>query len=615
MLSIVSIGIGQYPCAKELDDISCAGHDAEGVFDAFRNIMGDDFINHTSICLKDITATEFINILGSLKFSIIEDQDIMVLYFSGHADNIRQYGNDTDFSLLFSDYNEKIMCGYVSLIYDVVPLLDSIRCNIVLILDCCYSGEGLKSATSIVGDHQISVISATSNRNMATYKGENSEFAHAIIDGIKDIKTHNEDFTLRSLQKYIQERYNKSQINTAAGKTGEIYLKKAVNIESRYYNLKEKFLLQLQNGDDKYREALWYAISDIPEPMEVDIFEEYFHCSNVHSVFPVEVNWLVRRAVGSTISLLEDETHRLNLVYELIESELWQEQCVGIIGARYDIKSNKEIYKKIVELVSKKVIKKIDAVWLANLYASDNLEYDYHVFLDTSLMENSWGIQEVYKTASNHGCSFDGFKRELRKKEILCDNWSQTFDNFEKYTNSQLYCQLSKKNERGRLPINSKAKFILSSLYGNWRGYKSVNCKLYFESNLKSDIRRELLFAEYFPQIEYRMAIFDYFITESDLLREYSNELKWGLQDYHPWVRRTAIQAFRAANILLNECNESIIQYIKGNERNIGELDLYIQYNTDISEESLLIEDMQKSGKYTDADIRGVKAKFINRIF
>ena len=57
MLSIVSIGIGQYPCAKELDDISCAGHDAEGVFDAFRNIMGDDFINHTSICLKDITAT------------------------------------------------------------------------------------------------------------------------------------------------------------------------------------------------------------------------------------------------------------------------------------------------------------------------------------------------------------------------------------------------------------------------------------------------------------------------------------------------------------------------------------------------------------------------------
>lgn len=81
--------------------------------------------------------------------------------------------------------------------------------------------EGLKSATSIVGDHQISVISATSNRNMATYKGENSEFAHAIIDGIKDIKTHNEDFTLRSLQKYIQERYNKSQINTAAGKQGK----------------------------------------------------------------------------------------------------------------------------------------------------------------------------------------------------------------------------------------------------------------------------------------------------------------------------------------------------------------------------------------------------------
>lgn len=611
MLSVISIGISKYPCSERTLDISCAGNDARKVFDAFKSIMGEDFSDHTSICLRNITATEFVHLLDSLKFSFVTDKDTMILYFSGHANNIKQYANEQDFSLLFSDYNEELLNGYVSLINEIIPLLNKICCNIVLILDCCYSGEGLKSATSIVGNHQISVISATSGRDVTGFTENGSELANAIVDGIRDIKIHNEDFTLNTLQKSIQERCPKSQINVAAGKLGEIYLKKVLDYEKIYYNLKEKFLWQIQNGDDKYREALWYSLSDIPVPIQVEILNEYFHCTNENSKFPIEVNWQVRRSIGSVISLLEDKNHRFGLVYKLIESGIWQEQCIGIIGARYDIKNNKNIYKRIIKLVSEKVIKKIDAVWLVNLYAADNLEYDYRLFLNTSLINNSWGIQEVYKTSQKHGCAFGMFKSELEKTGISYQDGMHIIRCFKAYNTSQLYRIFNKENERGRLPENSKAKFILSSLYGNWRGYKLVNCKGYFRNNLERDIRRELLAAKDFPQVEYRMALFEYFITESELLRQYSNEVKWGLQDTHPWVRRTAIQAFKSAKLFIKECNDSIIKYIQEEDENIGELDLYIQFTPENGGMDRLITALQKSKKYAEVDIEGVEAKFL----
>ena len=608
VLSIISIGINEYPCS-DLENISCAHDDAKKMYDAFKSIMNEDFLEHASVCLLDITASDFVHLLNSLKFSFVTEQDTMVLYFSGHACNIKQYGSEYDFSLLFSDYNERLLSGYVSLINDVIPLLNKMRCNLVLILDCCYSGEGLKSATSIVGVHQISVISATSNRGVTGFSENGSELANAIEHGIRNIKIHNEDFTLNKLQQSIQAQYPKAQINIAAGKFGEIYLKKAQDFNSLYYSLKEKFLCQIQNGGDKYREALWYSISDIPEKIQMGIFEEYFHCLNEQSQFPVEVNWLVRRAIGSAIALLEAECHRRDLVYKLIESQIWQEQCIGIIGARYDIKNSKDVYKKVVELVSDKVISKIDAVWLANLYVSDNPGYDYRVFLDTSLMDNSWGIQEVYKTAMDHGCSCEEFQMELEKRNDSYQEWFQTFHNLKTDKIPELWNVLNEKTARGRLPANSKAKFILSALYGNWRGYKLVSCDLYFNSKLECDIRQELRLAKRFPEIEYRMALFEYFISKPDILKKYSNELSWGLDDSHPWVRRTAIQAFKATKEFSEKCNQSIFDYIENRNGNIGELDLYIEFNPNIDAVKKLIEAICKTEKYSKFDVEGVRMK------
>lgn len=608
MLSVISIGINKYPCC-DLQNISCAGKDAHRIYEVFKNIMEDEFAEHSSICLSDITSAEFIHLLDSLKFSITNDEDTLVLYFSGHASNIKNYGSVAKFSLLFSDYNEDILSGYVSLENEIIDLLNKISCNIVLILDCCYSGEGLRFATSVVGDHQISVLSATSNRMLAEFSVDGSELANAIVLGIRDIKVHNYDFTLNRLQQCIQSRYPKSQINTAAGYTGEIYLKKAIDFKSDYYDLKKRFLWQIQNGVDKYKEALWYSISDIPEPIEMEIFFEYFHSTNEDSISPVESNWLVRRAIGSAIACLDDVYQRLSLTQKLIDSRIWQEQCIGIIGARYDIKKNAKVFEYLTKLVSERIIKKIDAIWLANLYAADNLNYDYHLFLDTSLMSNSWGIQEVYKTAHKHGCTCEIFVKELESRGISYQEWFQCYHQVNESMNSNLYQILSQKNERGRLPVNSKAKFILSSLYGNWRGHKLINCRMYFKNNLDSVIRAELEAAQKFPQIEYRMALFEYFMTEPELLMQHARELEWGLVDVHPWVRRTAIQAYKSAKINLKECNKSIIDYILLGRSNIGELDLYIEYNPHVDTQDILIQALTDTKRYNQFEIEGVRVK------
>ncbi|MGN0268084.1 MAG: hypothetical protein ACI4D7_10445 [Lachnospiraceae bacterium] len=610
MLSVVSVGISNYPFC-ELQNIPCAGSDSEKIYDAFKNIMDDEFAEHTSICLKNISAIEFIHLLDSLRFSFTNDEDTMVLYFSGHACSMKTYGSDTDFSLAFCDFNEKILCGYVSLANTIIPILNKICCNIVLILDCCYSGEGLKFATSIVGDHQISVMTATSNRMLAEFTEGGSQLANAIISGIKEIKIHNEDFTLNTLQQHIQVIYPKAQINMAASKTGDIFLKKAIDIKLTYFDLEKRFLQQIQIGEDKYKEAMWYAMSDLPLPVSSKIISTYFHSENENSIFPVEANWLVRRAIGSSIACIEDISYRRKITNRLIESLIWQEQCIGIIGARYDIRYEESSYDNLVRLINNKTINKIDAVWLANLYASDNEKYDYCIFLSTSLAQNSWGLQEIYKTALRHGCNLDSFCEVLNQYKIDTDEWYLQYVSVHEWeTSSSLYRILCEKNERGRLPANSKAKFILSSLYGNWRGHKLQNFKTYFKSTLEPDIKSELQQAGNYCQIEYKMAIFEYFITEHAQLVKYLDSLKWGLYDPHPWVRRTAIQAFKAANIMIEECNQSIISYILSDFQNIGELDLIIEYNSTESGIDELLIALNKSGRYNEYDIESVKTKF-----
>lgn len=582
MLSIVSIGIGSYKLSK-FDNIKCARTDAIHIYDAFKSIMEDEFSEHGSICLYDIFARDFLGLLNSLSCSLISSDDILVLYFSGHADCITNYGSQLDYSLCFADYNEELMTGYVSLNNQIIPAFNKINANIILILDCCFSGFGLQVASSHVGGNHISVFAASTDKGFAYYSDRGSLFSEAICKSIYVIKNADEDFTLARLQSIINNYYERAQLNIAAG-SREIVIKSRKNYQEIYYDFEKRFIKKLSTEcDDRYKEAMWYSLIEMPVYLRKRIFSEYFHCINEDSIFPSELNWLVRRAIGSTISNIDDVEYRKRIERKLLSSTIWQEQCIGIIGARYDIASDDSIYQLLIDKIRTNQIARVDAVWLANLYASDNFNYNYYLFLNSSLINSSWGINEVYKCAKNRpGFELAKFLDSLNTSPLIKQEWNEQYLSFHSWKkNSALYGIMSQKSERGRLPENSKAKFVLSSLYGNWRGYRIFNLKNYFNDYSKEIIEKELNEIQYFSEVEYRMSIFFYFLSEPELLKSYIDSLRWGLHDNHPWVRRTCIQCFKSAGILKKECNSSICNYIESRQEQIGLFDLLIEYSAD----------------------------------
>ena len=579
MISVLSVGIQNYRDIK-MQNIDCALLDSKRVYNAFRDILGEDFSEHYSICLSNIFADVFKSALSCYRFLFSEEQnsDVLIIYFSGHAKTIN--GN---YVLCFSDFDENYS-GYVSL-DEFAQLLNNISSDKIVILDCCFSGNGLELA-NVQLNHRVSILTSNNHNGCAEFSSEGSQFTMSLCESIYEIKSENIDFTLNELQNRVNSKHSSSCFNMGAGQTGSITLKTPTNMETVYFDFDKRFYNRISRSDRFFREAFWYSLSGLPFAITQKVYNDIFRCFNPFSSYPLEASWLVRRAIGSSISCIENDHNRLYIAKNLIMSSFWQEQCIGIIGARYDFEKDEELCELVKTRITNNSIRKIDAVWLANLYLAENENYDYHIFLNSSLASNSWGIQEIYCSATRHCTDFDSFLKSLESiidKKGFCskavvDEWQDSYINSPK-SKSSLYNTIDTRESRGRLPKNSKAKFILSSLYGNWRGNKTLNLRNYFESQKSEIIKHELNEAARFARIEFRMAIFDYLTGHPDLINQYKEYIIWGLSDAHPWVRRSAIQAFKSADFGADIINNSIIEYFKCTDiEHIGEFDLILEY-------------------------------------
>lgn len=608
-LSLIAIGVSKY---KEplLESIPCAHQDCQMIYNAFRSIMGEDFSESTSVCVKDITAKNFYALLNGLKYTYTNPEDTLVIYFSGHAKNIRGNSGPPVFSLCCRDYSSEDSDNAISVEGQMISNLREVSCNVVLILDCCYSGAALINATYQPGAQQISILCSTNERSLAEFAKDGSYYAKAVSESILEIKAKNIDFTVENLQSRIHVRYKNACCNTASNYTGSIPLKLAVPYEEMYYDFSKRFFKQLNDRSVHYREAIWYSLCDIPSKLTCGLFRDYFKCTNPDSHFEPEANWLVRRAIGSAIACIEDHVERQNLNKTLLKSASWQEQCIGIIGARYDIKSNDDVFCDIIDLVNNRKIKRIDAVWLVNLYAADHVDYDYSVFLSTTLAELPWGINEIWKTAKQKGVSFEAFYQILEEYHVKhAAVWKSDF--YEKHqwqTSSILYGCFSDNKARGRLPVKTKSKFILSLLFGNWRGHTTTDLRTLLD-NMTAEARNlELCEVASYAETEYKMALFDFFASEPEWFNKCKESLMWGLLDMHPWVRRTAIQAFKTIGMESAVINNAILNYIQSGENHIGIFDLILEYEIGCIEDVEALTDVLEQLGYTSADIKSVRA-------
>lgn len=621
MVSLLSIGIQKYEYSN-LEEIHCATLDSLKVYDAIKSILGDDFSEHQSVCLNNITSISFKSIISSYKYMFSKDSasDYLILYFSGHAGTY-----ENSFSLCFSDFKENFehfdSSGYIAF-EEIIKLLGKIACEKIVILDCCFSGSGLSMANTSVLDHRISIISSNNENGLAHFDEKGSLFTKCLCDSLYEIKTENIDFTLNELQNRMNAKHSTSCLNMGAGITGNVLLKERANLEIVFYDFEKRFYDRISKSDRFFREASWYSLSGLPFDITKKVYYEVFLCLNPFSRYPLEASWLVRRAIGSSISAIENKQYRLLIVKKLISSTYWQEQCIGIIGARYDFENDENLVNYVEQKIKQKWISKVDAVWLANLYIAESHRYNYLIFLNSSLSKTVWGIQEIYKSAARNNISIDTFHKSLnrlihnsscsyQKKAIL--SWQNTIIKPET-EKPVLYEIIARQEYRGRLPKNSPAKFILSTLYGNWRESKSLNLKQYFESQNDEVIKRELSEAASFKEVEFRMAIFHYLVGDSVYVKRYFDYLKWGLSDLHPWVRRTAIQAFKAGSIEQEKTNYSILNYFENNPiEQIGEIDLLLEYvEKDLPSDSNILRFVKSCNRFSDGDYRSIAFSIYN---
>lgn len=542
------ISIGVKKCRIEsLCEIECAHEDAYLVYETFSNVLDLDFSEKRSVCLVEPKESEFETVLKMFKKNL-NSSDNLIIYFSGHGELL----NNSTLSLLFSDAEDSEGKYNLRRLKDE---LNGVEFQTILILDCCHSGAALDIANSsnIFNHEKISVLASNEPIERAQFSKEGSAFTLNLCNALNNINVKGKNISLQIIVEEIESCGNKCYINTPEIQRN-VVLKEAINLIEDNKDFRKRFLLRISESDITTREMHWYYLMDFPELTKIEILNNNF--DNEIS----EPHWLVRRAIGSLISEMRDFKFKEETVLSLLYSRNWMKQCIGLIGARKEM-NQKSIKNRVIEILRSDT--QIDAIWLANLYLADSGFQDIDSALSSSLSKTSWGIIDIWMRYSNK------IEEDILLSKITSvvetnimnpliihlyfdSNRVENEDLIEAVKKSKLIPDLYELKKRGETKF-IKQKWLFSSLYGNWRDQVDLKLREFFDNTSKEEIKFDLKLAADIPLVEMRMAIFQYMIIYNDLILEYVDELKWGLQDPHPWVRRTAIHALKDHPNLIKE--------------------------------------------------------------
>ena len=507
--------------------------------------------------------------------------------------------------MLFKDYD----CendGFLEL-SSIKSYFNGFNNKLLFILDCCYSGEGLAFATNTESESEVSVLSACNSYSPARFDKNGSLFTNSLCNGIQKIIRNDDTFSLNTLVTYIKDSgYHGLQVNMGAGNSIDLVFKKNCLFTDNLPNFCIKFVNEIHKGNILTREALWYSLDSMSSSLIADVCEMYFNQKSNY----LEASWLVRRAIGSTLGnhIYHERIEKIAL--KLLLSHYWQLQCIGIIAFRKTLTKRKDVCHNLIELIKNKRISKIDAVWLANLYLSETKYYPFDLFCKTSLKDSLWGTMELFKAQINHLGHKEALKYWEGSKYYNYLTTEYNFINDPQNIESHLIRYIYATDSRGRVPSNIKSKFLYSALYGNWRNQIQLDLKTYFDTYKTNVIAWELKEAYKIPNVERKMALFSFLSDNNSIAKKYAEYVMWGLNDPHPWVKRTAIQFFaqfkKYADILKTCYFEHEV-----NDFYPGNLDMYLlcpeEYKLD------LLEIIGKKNSLTDGDFRSLKDAIINQ--
>lgn len=551
---LISVGIKK--CKDEsFGEIPCAFNDANLVYETLNKVLNPDFSESNSVSLTGPTADEFKAVVKMFKRNLSE-ADNLIIYFSGHGELI----NNDSLALLFSDADSEGEGRYKLL--QLKDILGQVNFQTIVILDCCHSGAGLNIAnnTNVFSNEKISVLASSSPFARAAFDDSGSTFTRIFCNVFNQINEEGKPVSLRILAEEIESLGHRCYVNTPNGYPNIVLKRSTILIEDNR-DFQKRFLMRINESDTTTREMHWYYLMDLPELTKIEVLRNYFE-KNVS-----EPHWLVRRAIGTLISELKDFKHKEKFVLDLLRSSDWMAQCIGLIGARKEL-DHESIRSEVKKILSSDT--QIDAIWLANLYLSDSKYPDIENALSSSLSKTPWGVLDIwirYSEKIENSILLEKIKSKvdasLLKPLFLHmyfeDGSIEDEELLEQAKKSKLIPFLYELKKRGETK-SAKQKWLFSSLYGSWRDQLDLKLRDFFYHNHEEDIRIDLELAAELPLVEMRMAIFQYMTIYTDLLKEYYPLLKWGLNDPHPWVRRTAIRTLRENPTFLKEAFQEEIK-------------------------------------------------------
>lgn len=547
MISLISIGVEIYKDST-MCEITCAYNDALNVYSVFDKVFENSMQKHSSTALKNITALECRNLFSTVQLTI-EKQDTFVFYFSGHGITT----SNGKLKLAFADYDFDTGKGSLS-ISEIVAILSTYGCKVVLILDCCYSGAAIVDINTddVNLENNISLLASGGSISQSSFSKNGSDFTNYFIEALEYLFYNHSDISLDKICEEINKKSGKKCKIVTGGGCPDLLLMQKSSDMFFLIDFDEKFIEKIESSNYEIREALWYKAEDFPEAKRIEILSKYM---KRHDGVISEMSWRVRRCIGSICRRNITKAGK-ELIYKLLSSENWADRCIGYICTHH----SKEDYIKYKMLDEVKCVNPMDLIWLIVLYLSEQDLEDYTIVLDTSLLKTSWGALEVWKRYYLNLPLED--KLKLFESKMNQDNFTELcidlslrklLDNsndvlvFGKYINKIEKFYLEKK--RGSIKEMYVSKWVYSTLYGNWRDQINLNeiLKKQIDQEVpKNEIGEYLNVMRNIPSVEIKMAILDFFVSNKhdSNYSQYKSSLKWALYDKHPWVIRAALPLF-----------------------------------------------------------------------
>jgi len=566
-IRLLAVGIKNY-VNRSLGTLPTAIDDARSIYETFQVTTDAGVDTATSLLATDVTASQLTTLLGLLAGKSQPEDSVFVFYFSGHA----TISDEEILTLHCSDSannsDRTSVNGTVSG-REVAELLRRAgRPKALILLDCCFSGLGgsIADKPSPFYYSNTTVVASSGRFEESEYGPDRSRFTDSWVSAMRDQYQRGKRISVSSLFDQVKLTMAASVSHTPevflADNQTDLILHETQMDPIVHKDFIERFVASIHSSSSATREALWYALGD---RTDIEILSVVDHLA-VSGVW--EPLWLVRRAIGSAVSGVKVlKSDKISLCLRMISSGRWMDVCVGLIGARFDIQEP-ALRSCAVDVIGSSL--PMDAKWLALLYLCDaglQEDLDGIDFDSAGFLSSTWAVCELfdryvypdgapgpnververlikYRPVEEQRIGLAihaGLTRRVQLSSIGLDAYDAELAKFRSHDVLIKYATQPLRGAR-QAQMSSSGKWLFSELYGVWRGEVTAELRGIISELRPPDAAQFLMSLALVPSVAVRMAIFRDIRTNPEESKQHYQNLSWGFDDSHPWVRREALR-------------------------------------------------------------------------